>query len=165
MDAVRTVRADDLERAFDRSGAGRSDLCDRHREGVADQTGGIALDGTTLFYAPLYATGSATQPTFASAVYAFDTTNAGALLWKMPTHPASAISNLPVTSIAVALGNGAILVAEGKTVTIMSLATGATKWTGTETVMGSLVNPILVGDRVYAVDTGGALVALQSAAP
>jgi PQQ-like domain len=61
-------------------------------EALTDQTGGIALDGTTLFYAARYATGSATQPSFASGVYAFDTTANGAPLWNVSSAPASAIS-------------------------------------------------------------------------
>jgi hypothetical protein len=31
--------------------------------------------------------------------------------------------------------------------------------------MGSLVNPVIVGTRVYAVDSGGSLVAFQGAMP
>ncbi len=61
-------------------------------QGLTDQTGGIALDGTTLFYAPRYASGSTVQPSFASGVYAFDTTASGAKIWSVATTPASAIS-------------------------------------------------------------------------
>jgi hypothetical protein len=61
-------------------------------QSFADQTGGIALDGTTLFYAPRYATGSAMMPPFASGVYAFDTTAMGKQLWTVPTTPQSAVS-------------------------------------------------------------------------
>ena len=61
-------------------------------EALADQTGGIALDGTTLFYAPRYATGSMVQPSFSSGVFAFDTAAMGAKLWEVATTPQSAIS-------------------------------------------------------------------------
>ncbi|HTL93256.1 MAG TPA: PQQ-binding-like beta-propeller repeat protein [Steroidobacteraceae bacterium] len=61
-------------------------------EALADQTGGIALDGTTLFYAPRYASGSTTQPSFPSGIYTFDTTANGAPGWKVATTPISAIS-------------------------------------------------------------------------
>lgn len=230
-------------------------------QSLADQTGAIALDGTTLFYTPLYATGSATQPTFASGVYAFDTSSMGNPLWNVPTIPSSALSvangmvylvegqvgmakltarkgsdgsiawsvdvpigtgvqapvladgkvivggsagiaafgqadgamiwtkpspaptntnstpisngcgglqplaNLPKTSIAAALGTHSLVIAQGTQLAVLSLATGDTQWSGA--AAGSLVNPIIVGDRVYAVDVaapnGGALVAFQSA--
>ncbi len=231
-------------------------------QGFADRTGGIALDGTTLFYAPLYASGSATPPTIASGVYAFDTSAMGKPLWNVPTSPASAVSaagglvfllegpqgmtklvarkqtdgsvawsldvpnagaqapvlaagkvlvatftgimavtqadgkaawtnqvaavaspndtpisngcggiqplrNLPATTMAVALGSGTIVAVQGTDVTVMSLATGATTWTGKQSVTGILVNPVIVGNRVYVVNqgsqSGDAMIALQAA--
>ena len=236
-------------------------------QGFADQSGGIALDGTFLVYAPLYASGSATPPTLASGVYAFDSSAMGMPLWSVPTKPASAVSaggglvfliesegdpgtttklvarkqtdgsvawstdapnagtqapvlaggsvlvatssgilsvgradgkaawmnpvsaaapgnstpinngcgglqplrNLPTTTLAVALGSGTLVAVQGADVTVISLATGTTAWTGKESVMGSLVSPVIVGNRLYMVDQGGpmgdSLVAMTAAAP
>jgi hypothetical protein len=232
-------------------------------QGFADQTGGIALDGTTLFYAPLYASGSGAPPGFPSGVYAFDSSAMGKPLWNITTTPGSAISaasglvfliegtqgmstlvarkqgdgsvawsvdlpngggaqapvlagglvivatatgivavgqadgkpawknavsapaspsntpisngcgglqplrNLPTTSLAVALGSGTLVAVQGTDVTVMALETGATKWTGKQNVMGSLVNPVIVGNRLYVVNQNGqpsdSLLALQAA--
>lgn len=231
-------------------------------QGFADQTGGIALDGATLFYAPLYASGSMTQPMFASGLYAYESTT-GMPLWNVPTSPASAVSagaglvyliegtqgmlkllarkqadgsvawtadlagagvqapvladgkvivatfsgitafqqadgkvawtsmvnvaaflnntpvsngcgglqplaNLPTTTLAAALGSKTLLAVQGPTATILDLATGKTKWTGTPAMNATLINPIIVGDRVYLVNQSGqpgqGLLAFQSTA-
>lgn len=220
-------------------------------QGFADQTGGIALDGTTLFYAPLYASGSGMPPGFPSGVYAFDSSAMGKPLWNVSTTPGSAISaasglvflvegtqgmgtlvarkqsdgsvawsvdlpngggaqapvlagtlvivatptgivaveqadgkpawkntvsaaalprntpisngcgglqplgNLPTASLAVALGSGTVVAVQGGALTVMALDTGITKWTGMLTGGESLVNPVIVGDRLYVVGQNG----------
>ncbi|MEP7124776.1 MAG: hypothetical protein ABJE95_27860, partial [Byssovorax sp.] len=79
------------------------------------------------------------------------------------------LRNLPTTSLAAALGSGTVVAVQGTDVTVMALDTGITKWTGKQSVMGTLVNPVIVGNRLYVVNHGGqpgdSLLALQAAPP
>ena len=57
----------------------------------ADSAGGIAVDGATLYYAPLYSAGTGVTIGFASGLYAFDGAT-GAQSWFQAATPASTIS-------------------------------------------------------------------------
>ena len=78
------------------------------------------------------------------------------------------LGNLPDTAIAIAAGSGTIVVAAGQKVSLLSLADGKVLSEVTpDGVTGTLVNPILVGKRVYVVErrfpaTSSRLIALQA---
>jgi hypothetical protein len=74
-------------------------------QGLADQTGGLALDGSTLFYAPDYSTQSSTMP-LPSGVYAFDPTT-GAKKWTVASTPKSAVS--AANGLVYLMENGALV--------------------------------------------------------
>lgn len=122
-------------------------------ESLADQTGGIALDGSTLFYAPRYATGSSTQPTFASGVYAFDTTAKGAKLWSVATTPRSAISAADglVFLVEQPAGGGATLLARKQT-------DGSVAWSAALSGSAGVQAPA-IADGAVIVGTSAALLA------
>jgi outer membrane protein assembly factor BamB len=58
---------------------------------AADGAGGIAVDGGTLIYAPLYSAGAGVTLSFDSGVYAFDGAS-GTQKWYVTTTPQSTIS-------------------------------------------------------------------------
>jgi len=58
---------------------------------AADSAAGMAVSGTTLFYAPLYTAGTGVTLPFASGVYAFDGAT-GTQTWFQATSPASTLS-------------------------------------------------------------------------
>ena len=86
-------------------------------DSLTDQMGGIALDGGVLFYAPLYATGGAVQPTFKSGLYAFDAVT-GAPRWNIASTPSSVIS----------AGNGLVYGIEAGALVARSQTDGSPKW-------------------------------------
>lgn len=85
-------------------------------DGFSDVMGGIAVDGSVLFYAPVYKTGSAKQP-LPSGVYAFDALT-GSPKWNVMTTPASAIS----------VGDGFVYLIEGGELVARKQADGTKAW-------------------------------------
>ncbi|MEP7126833.1 MAG: PQQ-binding-like beta-propeller repeat protein, partial [Byssovorax sp.] len=121
-------------------------------QGFADQTGGIALDGATLFYAPLYASGSATEPTIASGVYAFDSSAMGKPLWSVPTSPASAVS----------AGGGLVFLIEGAQGMMLKLLArkqgdGSVAWSVDLPNGAGVQAPVLAGGKVLVATPTGVL--------
>jgi hypothetical protein len=125
-------------------------------QGFTDQTGGIALDGSTLFYAPLYASGSSQMPAFASGLYAFDNGNMGKALWNVATTPASAVSaGGGLVFLGESQGGSAKLVARKQ-------SDGSIAWSAD--VMGGLgvQAPLLAGGKVIVASNAGSVLAFDA---
>lgn len=114
-------------------------------QSLADQLGAIALDGTMLFYAADYHTGSSTMPTFPSGLYAFDTTMMGHESWRVAAMPSSAIS----------VGNGLIYGVEGGSALVARHQTdGSMAWT--QPVSGAGVQaPVIANSRLIIATNAG----------
>ena len=118
----------------------QGDMCG---QSLADQMGGLALDGGVLFYASLMTTGGTTQPTFKSGLYAFDAAT-GTPKWNVPSTPASVIS----------AGNGLVYGIEADAVVARSQKDGSVKWSKPLAGAGAQA-PVLAGGMVIAAGASG----------
>jgi hypothetical protein len=111
----------------------------------SDVTGGIALDGGVLFYAPNYQTGNGTTLAFPSGLFAFDAAM-GTPKWSVTTvTPASAIS----------IGDGRIyLIEEGTNLVARSETDGSMVWTVTLTAPGAQAPVLADGNAIVATGAG-----------
>ena len=107
-------------------------------DSLGDKMGGIALDGSTLFYAPQYSTGGSVQPTFKSGLYAFDA-KAGTPKWNVATTPSSTIS----------AGNGLVYLIESGAIVARKQTDGSVAWTQPLAGAGAQA-PIVAGSIVLA---------------
>lgn len=111
---------------------------------ASDSTGGLALDGGTLFYAPRYSVGASVMLPFASGVYAFDPA-VGTMKWTQPTMPAGQIS----------AGDGRVYLAEDpSTLTARSQVDGAVVWTVAVAGLGAQA-PVLAAGAVIVGSQAG----------
>ena len=107
-------------------------------QGLGDVMGGIAVDDGALFYAAVLTTGSATQPTFKTGLYAFDSAT-GTPKWNVASTPASVIS----------AGNGLVYGIEADSVVARSQQDGTVKWSSPLTGAGAQA-PVLAAGLVVA---------------
>jgi hypothetical protein len=115
---------------------------------AADGAAGIAVDGDTLFYAPLYTAGTGVTLPFKSGVYAFAGAD-GTQKWFQPTSPASAIS----------VGGGLIYLVEGDALM------GTTKLVARKETDGSIAwsAPLMgAGSQAPVIAMGNIMVATQT---
>lgn len=112
-------------------------------QGLSDQMGGLALDQGALYYAPLYATGSAVQPSFMSGLYAFDAA-AGTAKWHVSSSPASAIS----------AGHGLVFGIEASAIVARHQTDGSPAWTMALPGAGGQA-PVLVNGLAIAAGSAG----------
>ncbi|HEY6463728.1 MAG TPA: PQQ-binding-like beta-propeller repeat protein, partial [Polyangiaceae bacterium] len=112
-------------------------------ESLADQMGGLALDGGVLFYASLVTTGGTTQPMFPSGLYAFDAAT-GKAKWNVASTPASVIS----------AGNGLVYGIEAGAVVARSQTDGSSKWSKPLQGAGAQA-PVLASGLVIAAGASG----------
>jgi outer membrane protein assembly factor BamB len=112
-------------------------------DSLADQMGGIALDGGVLFYAPLYVAGGTVQPTFKSGLYAFDAVT-GTPKWNVASTPSSVIS----------AGNGLIYGFEAGALVARSQSDGSSKWSKPLSGAGAQA-PVLAAGLVIAAGATG----------
>jgi hypothetical protein len=119
--------------------------------GWSDVMGGIALDGSVLFYAPSYMTGIGAMPPL-SGIFAFDAAM-GTPQWSLTTvTPSSAIS----------AGGGLIfLVENGTDLVARSQKDGTKAWSAALTAPG-VQAPVLAGGKVI-VATGAGVLAFDGA--
>jgi hypothetical protein len=112
-------------------------------QSLADQMGGIAVDGSTLFYAALITTGGTVQPTFKSGLYAFDAVT-GTPKWNVASTPASVIS----------AGNGLIYGIEASALVARSQVDGSQQWSKTLAGAGAQA-PVVASALVIAAGATG----------
>ena len=113
---------------------------------AADGAGGFAVDGDTLYYAPLYTEGMGVTLPFKSGVYAFAAAD-GTQKWFQPTTPGSAVS----------VGGGLVYLVEG--------AIGMTKLVARKETDGSVAWSVPVmnaGSQAPVLAMGGVMIATQS---
>ncbi len=112
-------------------------------QGLADQRGGLALDGGVLFYAPLYTSGGSVMTTFKSGLYAFDAAT-GMPKWSVASTPASVIS----------AGGGLVYGIEADAVVARSETDGSVTWS--RPLSGAGVQaPVLASGLVIAAGSSG----------
>jgi hypothetical protein len=114
---------------------------------AADGTGGIAIEGGVLFYAPRYAAGQNVVLGFSSGVYAFDGAS-GADKWFQPTTPASTIS----------VGGGRVYLVEGDNgatkLVARNQSDGAVAWSA-DVSGASAQAPVLALGKVITASASG----------
>lgn len=114
--------------------------------GFGDVNGGLALDGGTLFYAPLYQTGGGGDPGFPSGVFAFDAAT-GTPKWNQTTKPKSAIS----VGASMVFG-----VEDPQTLVARAESDGKVVWSKTfGSVQVGAQAPVLANDLVIVATTMG----------
>lgn len=70
-------------------------------------------------------------------------------------------TGVPTTTLAAALASGTLVVTSAAGISILSLDDGSEVWSGAvDGAMGAVREPVLVGDRMYVLDSGG-LIALS----